>query len=67
MWDGTGLCIFMKRLEEGRFAQLRRDPATGVVRLSASELALFVEGCTLVGRQRLSPDAFVPKPLAGAM
>ena len=67
MWDGTGLCIFMKRLEEGRFAQLRRDPTTGVVRLTASELALFVEGCTLVGRQRLSPDAIVPGPLAAAM
>ena len=26
MWDGTGLCIFMKRLERGRFALLRRDP-----------------------------------------
>ena len=22
LWDGTGLCIFMKRLERGRFADL---------------------------------------------
>ena len=29
VWDGTGLCIFMKRLERGRFADLtaaRRGP-----------------------------------------
>jgi len=67
MWDGTGLCIFMKRLERGRFAMFRRDPGTGMVRLSASELALFIEGCELVGRQALTPDAIVPLPLSAAM
>lgn len=67
MWDGTGLCIFMKRLERGRFAVFRRHPETGVVRLSASELALFIEGCELVGRQSLSPAAIVPMPLAASM
>lgn len=61
-WDGTGLCIFAKRLERGRFASLW--PAEAVVQLTASELALFVEGCRLVGQQRLSPDAVVFKPLA---
>src|SRR5690606_7993506 len=25
LWDGTGLCIFMKRLERGCFAKLWRD------------------------------------------
>lgn len=54
-WDGTGLCIFMKRLERGRFADLWR--ADSVLELTASELALFVEGCVLVGRQPLSPPA----------
>lgn len=53
-WDGTGLCIFMKRLERGRFANLWRDDE--VLKLTASELSLFVEGCALVGRQQLSPD-----------
>jgi len=52
-WDGTGLCIFMKRLERGRFADVWR--ADSVLELTASELALFVEGCMLVGRQQLSP------------
>lgn len=54
-WDGTGLCIFMKRLERGRFANIWR--ADSVLELTASELALFIEGCVLVGQQALSPPA----------
>lgn len=61
-WDGTGLCIFAKRLERGRFAKLW--PATEAVQLTASELALYIEGCALVGRQPLSPDAVTIKPFA---
>ena len=63
VWDGTGLCIFQKRLERGRFAALWREGGD-VVQLTASELALFVEGCTLVGKRPLSPDAVKPIPLA---
>jgi transposase len=59
LWDGTGLCIYAKRLERGRFACLWRDAATGVVRLTMSELQLFLEGSTLVGRLALSPAPFV--------
>ncbi len=66
MWDGTGLCIFMKRLERGCFARLRRTPGD-TVRLSASELALFIEGCKLVGREPLTPEPIVPVPLAMTM
>ncbi len=55
VWDGTGLCIYMKRLEEGRFACLWRDEDGDDVELSQSELALFLEGSTLVGRTALSP------------
>jgi len=66
-WDGTGLCIFMKRLERGRFAELRRADDSNAVRLSTSELALFVEGCQFVGRQALTPDAVVPMSASGAM
>ena len=62
LWDGTGLCIFQKRLERGRFAApWRRDGTT--LELTASELALFVEGCELVGRHDLSPRAITPMPL----
>ncbi len=63
VWDGTGLCIFQKRLERGRFAALWRDDGE-TIRLTPSELALFIEGCALVGRHTLSPDAIVPIPLA---
>lgn len=62
VWDGTGLCIFQKRLEKGRFASLWRDDGDAV-RLTSSELALFIEGCELVGRRKLSPAAVVPTPL----
>jgi len=63
LWDGTGLCIFSKRMERGRFANLWRDD--GETRsLTAAELQLFIEGCTLLSRGRLSPERIVPKPLA---
>jgi len=59
LWDGTGLCIYAKRLEQGRFACLWRDAAARVVRLTISELQLFLEGSALVGRVALSPAPFV--------
>jgi len=63
VWDGTGLCIFQKRLERGRFASLwRGDGAT--VHLTSTELALFIEGCDLVGRRALSPGIVKPNILA---
>lgn len=63
VWDGTGLCIFQKRLEQGRFASLFREDGKSV-QLTASELALFIEGCELVGRLTLSPGIVKPKILA---
>lgn len=62
LWDGTGLCIFQKRLERGAFAKLWRDDGQ-VLRMTASELALFIEGCTLVGKHALSPIAIERKAL----
>ena len=41
-WDGTGLCLFSKRLEEGKFCWPRI--ADGVMRLSAAQLSALVEG-----------------------
>ena len=65
LWNGTGLCIFQKRLERGRFAKLWADAGdTDALVLTASELQLFIEGCVLLSRQRLSPQQVVPKPLA---
>ena len=62
VWDGTGLCIFQKRLERGCFASPWRDDGE-VVRFTSSELALFIEGCDLVGRRALSPPSTLPQPL----
>ncbi|MGH9779658.1 MAG: hypothetical protein ACRD5I_14730, partial [Candidatus Acidiferrales bacterium] len=47
-----------KRLERGRFACLWRDHGTNTLRLTLSELQLFLEGSTLVGRVTLSPPIF---------
>ena len=63
VWDGTGLCIYMKRLERRRFASLwssRGKP----VELTTSELALFLEGSQAIDRIALSPEVFVPRPRA---
>jgi transposase len=59
LWDGTGLCIYAKRLAQGRFACLWRDADARVVRLTMSELQLFLEGSAFVGRVVLSPAPFV--------
>jgi transposase len=67
LWDGTGLCIFAKRLERGRFASPWRDRSRHELALTASELQLFLEGSELVGRVKLSPDEIGEKDLAVAL
>jgi transposase len=42
VFDGTGLVLYSKRLEAGRFCW--PSPADGVVRLSAAQLATLLEG-----------------------
>jgi transposase len=41
-WDGTGVCLFAKRLEDGKF----QWPAVrdGVIRLTAAQLSSLLEG-----------------------
>jgi len=63
-WDGTGLCIYAKRLERGRFARLWRDEDEAPIRLTVSELDLFLEGSTVIGRIPLSPPALTHFSLA---
>jgi transposase len=41
-WDGSGLCLFAKRLEKGRFVW--PSPAAGVVRLTPAQLSMLLEG-----------------------
>jgi transposase len=66
LWDGTGLCIFMKKLERGRFADLWSTRDGAAVRLTSSELTLFIEGCALVGKKVLSPPAITRNELAAS-
>jgi transposase len=53
LWDGTGLCLYAKRLEKGRFAQVWGEDT---LELTMSELQLFLEGSALVGKVRISPQ-----------
>jgi transposase len=57
LWDGTGLCLYQKRLEQGRFSapwSVGGAPV-GALKMTMSELALFLEGSELAGRVALSP------------
>ena len=50
LWDGSGLCIFQKRLTLGTFAKLWRDDGKAL-QLTQAELALFIEGSTYFERR----------------
>lgn len=63
-WDGTGLCVYAKRLERGRFAPVWRADGTAPVTLTVSELDLFLDGSALVGRVALTLPPLTHFPLA---
>lgn len=63
-YDGTGLCLYHKRLEAGRFAALWERAEGERVELTMSELALYLEGSALVGRVALSPRRVAARSLA---
>ena len=52
LWfDGTGLVMLCKILEQGHFAKVwERASASGVAEMTQSELMVFLEGCTVVGK-----------------
>jgi transposase len=62
-WDGTGLCLLAKRLEDGRFMAPWQRAGEGPIRMTANELSLLLEGSEWVGRLPLSPPAYRPGPL----
>lgn len=41
-WNGDGLCLFVKRLERGRFVWPQAD--SGKLHLSAAQLSMLLEG-----------------------
>ena len=58
LWDGTGLCVYAKRLESGRFTAPWSSVAAGALRMTMTELQLFLEGTELLGRLPLSPKPY---------
>jgi transposase len=65
-WDGTGMCIFHKKLAEGTFPKLwdREGVEPTDVELTPNELALFIEGCKLLETHKLSTEDKTKKWLA---
>lgn len=63
-FDGTGLCIYHKRLARGRFASLWQRADGRAVTLTRAELALFLEDCSLLDHQPLSPPEITRIPIA---
>ncbi len=43
-WDGTGLCLFTKRLEAGRFPWPGADELGDTVALTSEQLSMLIEG-----------------------
>ena len=43
-WDGTGLCLFTKRLEQSRFPWPVAAAAGSTVALTSAELSMLIEG-----------------------
>lgn len=56
-WDGSGICLFIKRLEQGKFCWPRIED--GAMRLSAAQLAVLLEGLDFgrVHARRIQPPA----------
>jgi transposase len=56
-FDGTGMCLFAKRLEKGQFtATWKRAKSTRGLSMTLSELSLFIEGSEIAARLPLSPS-----------
>lgn len=43
-WDGSGLCLFTKRLEGGAFLWPRADDQRDTVALTAEQLSMLIQG-----------------------
>jgi len=43
-WDGTGLCLFTKRLEQGVFQWPRNAEPSGTMTLTWAQLSMLIDG-----------------------
>ena len=56
-FDGTGMCLFAKRLAKGQFsAAWKRAKSKRGFEMTLTELALFIEGSEFATRMPLSPS-----------
>ncbi len=60
VWDGSGLCLYAKRLERGKFVWPHAHE--GALRLSAAQLAMLLEG--LNWKQAIVHDEVITPSLA---
>ena len=56
LWDGTGLCIYAKRLSKGTFSDVFDATSHGQLRMTTAELSLFLEGADVVEKLPISPE-----------
>ncbi len=63
-FDGSGMCIFAKRIEKRRFGALWDFSRSKELMLTKSELDLFLQGSQLVGRYQVAPPPLQSKDLA---
>ena len=43
-WDGTGLCLFTKRLEQSVFLWPSNAEASGTMMLTSAQLSMLIDG-----------------------
>ena len=58
LWDGTGLCVYAKRMERSRFAKLWGVADGSEIELTSAELAAYLDGWSQAGRSRISAAEF---------
>lgn len=62
-FDGSGLCVYAKRLERKRFVALWKYTDRDRIPLTKTELELFLEGSHLIARFQLAPAPMTEKDL----
>jgi transposase len=63
-FDGSGLCVYSKRLERERFVALWKCTKQESIPLTKTELELFLQGSHLIARFQLAPEPMSEKDLA---